>query len=327
MSKVAIVGVNSFGREFPEFLTELKEKVGQVDKFAFEPDITGKDLAAALDGYTYVILGTKPKFGKEFFQYNKTVKLIARHGLGFNNVDIDAAKEAGVYVTKEPGIVERDAVAEQAVTLLVSVAKNIPLADTRVKNGEWGKDRQDLVGFQMYKMTTGVIGFGNIGRRFGQIMKNGFMNRLLVYDPFVTEEAAAAEGAEKVELDTLLKESDFISLHCALTDSTKSMISTEQFRLMKKTAILIDTARGGLIDELALIEALRTGKIWGYGADVAVKEPIDPDNELLKQKHVIVTPHVAVYNLTCTRDMNRKVMEDIYKMERGEKPDIIINGL
>jgi phosphoglycerate dehydrogenase-like enzyme len=327
MSRIAIVNINSFGREFPEYITELEEKVGEVRKFDLPNDISGKELAEKLNGYTYVILGTHPEFQAEFFAENKTVRLIARHGLGVNNVDLEAAEKAGVYVTKEPGIVERDAVAEQAVALLLSLAKNIPRADQKVKAGQWRVDRQELVGYQLYEMTTGIIGFGNIGRRVGEIMKDGFHNRLLIYDPFISAEDAAAAGAEKVELDTLLEQSDFISLHCALVDSTRGMISTEQFRKMKKSAILIDTARGALIDEAALIQALKDHEIWGYGADVAVHEPIEPDNELLQLEHVIITPHVAVYNRTCTSNMNRKVMNDIYLMEEGKKPENIINNL
>lgn len=327
MSKIAIVNINSFGREFPEYLTELKEKVGEVKKFDLPNDISGKELAETLDGYTYVILGTHPEFQADFFEANKTVKLIARHGLGVNNIDLKAAEKAGVYITKEPGIVERDAVAEQAVALLLSLAKNIPQADRKVKAGQWTVNRKELVGYQLYKMTTGIIGFGNIGRRVGEIMKYGFQNRLLIYDPFVSAEDAAKAGGEKVELDELLEQSDFISLHCALVDSTENMISADQFRKMKKSAILIDTARGALIDEAALIQALKDHEIWGYGADVAVHEPIEPDNELLKLDHVIITPHVAVYNLKCTSDMNRKVMQDIYLMEAGKKPENIINHL
>lgn len=327
MEKVAIVNVNSFGREFPEFLEELKEKVGDVKKFMFPSSISGEELAKALEGYHYVILGNDPTFDKEFFKHNHDVKLIARHGLGFNNVDLEAAKEKGVYVTKEENIIEQDAVAEQAVALLNTVAKNVVKANAKVHNNAWRKDRQELMGFQLRDMTTGIIGYGNIGFRFGEIMQYGYNNRILAYDPYLSNEKADELGVVKCDLDTLFKESDFISLHANLTDDSKHIVNADSFSKMKSTAILINAARGALVDETALINALKEKQIFGYGADVAMHEPIEEDNELLTFDNVVITPHVAVYNLTCTKNMNRKVMEDIYLVQEGKKPKGIVNGL
>mgnify|MGYP000922994524 CR=1 FL=1 len=327
MEKIAIVNVRSFGREFPEFITELEEKVGPVKKFMFPIDVSGRVLAEELKGYTYVILGTFPTFGREFFENNHDVRLIARHGLGFNNIDLEAATRHHVYVTKEENAIERDAVAEQAAALLNAVAKNVVKADGMVHRNEWAVDRQRLMGFQMTGKTTGVIGFGNIGRRFGQIMKNGYGNRILAYDPFLPKEKAEEAGAELCDLDTLLRESDFISLHANLTDAGRHLLDESKFALMKPTAILINTARGQLIDEEALIRALTEKKIFGYGADVATQEPIQKENELLKLDNAVLTPHVAVYNRTCTENMNRKVMQDIYLVREGKKPAFIVNQL
>lgn len=325
--RIAIVNVKSFGREFPEFLSELEEKVGPVQKFMFPQDESPTKLAEALQGYQYVILGNAPTFSRAFFEQNHDVKLIARHGLGFNNVDLEAAREHGVYVTKEENIIEQDAVAEQAVALLNAVAKNVVKANDMVHHGEWGVRRERLVGFQLREMTTGIIGYGNIGRRFGEIMKYGYKNKILAYDPFLSEEAAKEAGVTLCSLEELLAQSDFISLHANLTEESRHLINEKTIAYMKPTAVLINAARGELVDEKAVAKAIREKRIFGYGADVAAYEPIEEDNELLKLDHVVITPHVAVYNLTCTRNMNRKVMEDIYLVAKGERPNVIVNGL
>jgi len=327
MERIAIVNVNSFGREYPEFLKELEEKVGPVKKFKFASDASGLEVAKELSGYKYVILGTNPQFGAEFFEHNHDVKLLARHGLGFNNIDLEAAKQHNVYVTKEENVIEQDAVAEQAAALLHAVGKKLVLADQMVRNKEWAVRRERLVGVQLTNMTTGVIGFGNIGQRFGEIMKCGYRNRLLAYDPFLPQEKAEECGATLCDLETLLRESDFVSLHANLTDDSRHMINAERLALMKPTAILVNAARGQLVDEAALVQALKEHRLGGYGADVATHEPIEDDNELLSLEQVVMSPHVAVYNMECTRNMNRKVMEDIYLMEAGEKPKVIVNGL
>lgn len=327
MEKVAIVNVKSFGREFPEFITELEEKIGPVKKFMFDQNVSQKELAETLKGYQYIILGNDPTFKKEFFENNTDVKLIARHGLGFNNVDLESAKANNVYVTKEENIIEQDAVAEHAVALLNVVSKNVSIANTMVHNGEWGVRRERLMGYQLRGKITGVIGYGNIGRRFGEIMKYGYKNRILAYDPYLPVEKAKEYGIELVGLEELLAQSDFISIHCNLTAENTHMINEKTLKKVKKGAVLINCARGALVDDYAVAEAVKKGDLFGYGADVCSQEPIHGDNPLLGQDHIVLTPHVSVYNLTCTENMNRKVMEDIYLVAAGKKPNVIVNGL
>lgn len=327
MEKVAIVNITSFGREFPEHLIELKDKVGYVEKMSIPVETTGIDLAKRLKEFDYVILGNYPKFDKDFFENNSSVKLIARQGLGFNNVDLDEAKKHGVYVTCVPSKTEVNAVAEQAISLLCAVAKNVVKADTKVHNNEWNVNRQEIVGFQFFERTTGVIGCGNIGRRFSQIMKEGFHNRVLGYDPYLPKEVADEYGIELVDLDTLLENSDFISLHANLTEENYHMISYEQIGKMKESTILVNTSRGALVDEKAIYDAIEQKRMYGYGADVVEHEPIQSDSPLLNSKNIVITPHSATYNLTSMKAMNRKVMEDVYLVSKGEKPVNIVNGL
>lgn len=308
-------------------MQELQDRVGPVDKMLIDADTDGETLASLLKGYTYVLLGNYPMFDEEFFSRNNDVKLIARHGIGFNNVDLESSRRHGVYVTHIQNYVELDAVAEQAASLLMAVSKNIVKADRKVHRGEWNIDRQEIMGFQLLNATTGIIGCGHIGTRFAQIMKHGFANRILAYDPYADKEKLAAEGITLCDLDTLLAEADFISLHANLSASCEHIINEETLAKMKKTAILINTARGPLVDETALLKALDEGRLFGYGADVAYHEPMSADDPLLQCDKAIITPHSAIYNYTCMKNMNRKVMEDIYCMERGEHPIEIINGL
>lgn len=327
LKKTAVINRTSFGREFPQHLQELEEKVGPVDKMLLPADMDGRTLAQKLKGYTYIVLGNYPTFDETFFSNNCDVKLIARHGIGFNNVDLESSKKHGVYVTHIQNYVELDAVAEQAAALLMAVSKNVVTANHKVHQGDWNRDRQEIMGFQLRGKTCGVIGCGHIGTRFAQIMKYGFQNRILAYDPYADKEKVMAEGIQLCDLDTLLKESDFISLHASLDEKSKHLINAQTLAKMKDNTILINTGRGGLVDETALLEALRNGHLFGYGADVAVHEPMQADDPLLACERVTITPHSAIYNYTCMKNMNRKVMEDIYCMERGERPVEIINGL
>lgn len=319
MKKVAVINITSFGREFPENLKELK-KYFQVEKMLLPQDMPEDELAQRLKGVTYVLLGNYPSFGETFFEKNHDVKLIARHGIGYNNVDAASAKRHGVYFTNIPHEVENDAVAEQAAALLMTVAKNMTAAGRKARRGEWNENRQELVGFQIRDGITGVIGLGSIGKRFAEIMKYGFNNRILVYDPLMGDRKIQNAGFTPCSMEELLEQSDFISLHCCLNEATYHMIGEEQLKRMKKTAILINTARGSVVDELAVSKALKAGEIFGYGADVAEHEPIDPKNPLFLQEHVVITPHSSIYNRTCMYHMNRKVMEDIFLVESGKEP-------
>lgn len=327
LEKTAVINITSFGREFPEHKRELEERVGSVDKMLLPADTDGENLASILEGYTYVLLGNYPMFDEAFFSRNRDVKLIARHGIGFNNVDLDSAKAHGVYVTHIQNEVELDAVAEQAAALLMAVAKNVVRANLKVHRGEWNKDRQEIMGFQMLGATTGVIGCGHIGTRFAEIMKHGFHNRILAYDPYADPDRLAAKGITLCDLDTVLRESDFISMHANLNESSEYLMNAEALSKVKSTAILINTGRGSLVDEMAVYKAIKEGRLFGYGADVAEEEPMPADHPLLRLDRVVITPHSAIYNTTCMKNMNRKVMEDIYCMQRGEKPKEIINGL
>lgn len=322
MNKIAIVNITSFGREFPEHLEYLR-RTFIVDKLMID-DLTNEyDLANQLKGYKYVILGNHPYFGEIFFANNSDVKLIARHGVGYNNVDIVNAKAHGVTVTHINGDVENDAVAEQALALLMALSKNIIKGNEKVHLNEWNLHREDLVGIQLFGKTCGVIGFGSIGKKFGRIMKYGFSNKILVYDPYLKDDAES--WYEKCSLTELIVNSDYISLHCNLTTETNKSIGKNELEKMKSDCILINSARGALIDSGELYKTLKEKRIRAYGADVSEIEPIDKGDSLLLLNNVVLTPHSAIYNKTCMYNMNQKVMNDIEIFEKGGQPSYIIN--
>lgn len=323
MKKIAVINITSFGREFPQHITELESKVGPVEKMAISADINGIELAKKLEGFTYVLLGNYPKFDEEFFQHNTSVKLIARHGIGFNNVNVECANQHGVMVTRINNEVENDAVAEQAVALLISTAKKVLKANEKTRNGEWNLNRQEIMGFQIREKTVGIIGCGSIGKRFAEIMHFGFKCKILIYDPYLQKEDITF-AYEDCSLENVLKKSDFISIHCFLNEETYHLISKKELEMMKKEAILINTARGAIINDEDMYDALINQTIFAYGADVATVEPMDKKHPLLSLENALITPHSAIYNYTCMFNMNRKVMKDVYAVEVGKEPSMLI---
>ena len=213
---------------------------------------------------------------------------------------------------------------EQAAALLFAAAKNIITADGKARSGNWNTDRQELVGYQIRDAVTGIIGLGSIGGRFAQIMKYGFNNRVIVYDPYLEDRKIRNMGYEPVSLEELLSQADFVSVHCSLNASTEKLIDAGRLKLMKRDAILVNTARGAIVDEMAVYEAVKNREIFAYAADAAAVEPIPADHPLCGIPHVIITPHSAIYNRTCMYQMNRKVMEDLYLMEAGKEPKGIV---
>jgi phosphoglycerate dehydrogenase-like enzyme len=321
--KIAIVNSSSFGRIFPEHMERLK-KLGEVDRFDLSKDMGGKELAQKLMGYSIIIASVTPLYNKEFFDYKDKTLLIARHGIGYNNIDIEAATKKGTFVTKVDAVVERESVAENAVALLMTVIRQTALASAKAKEGKWA-ERAKFMGYEIKDKTVGVIGFGNIGSRVGEILKNGFNAKLIAYDPYLTREEIEKRGAQSVSLEELLKNSDIISLNALLNENSYHMMSEKSFALMKKGVFIVNAARGGLIDEKSLIKALDEGIIGGLGLDVVEGEPIDENHPLFAYKNVVITPHTSAYTYECLKGMGDKVVDDAEKVAKNENPNNVVN--
>lgn len=321
--KIAVVNSSSFGRIFPEQIERLKA-FGDIDRFELPKEIGGKELAQKLMGYSIIIASVTALYNREFFEYKDKTLLITRHGIGYNNIDTEAAAEKGTIVTIVPGLTEREAVAENAMALLMGVLRKIRPASLRVKAGKW-KERSQFIGHEIKAKTVGIIGFGNIGSRVGEILKNGFNARLIAYDPYLTHKEIINRGAEPVSLEELLKTADIISINASMNSKNYHLLSFEQFALMKKGIVIVNTARGELMDEKALINALNEGKVAGAGLDVIEGEPIDETHPLLAYDNVVITPHTGAYTYESLYGMGNKVIEDIERVLKGEVPDNIVN--
>lgn len=321
--KIAIVNSSTFGVYFPDLIQRLK-KIGDIERIEVDPNINGKNLAKKLKGFTFVISSVTPTFSEEFFRYNKDVKLIARHGIGYNNVDIKAATENEVMVTRVYGVHERDAVAEIAVSLMLICLRGIIPAYQAVLQNKW-HERKNFVGKELSKITVGIIGYGNIGSRVGEIVKEGFKSEVIAYDPYIADKVIEKTGVQPVEFDELLKKSDVISLNASLNEGNYHFINKKAFQKMKDGVVIVNTARGELINLPDFVEALETGKVFAAGLDVLETEPIEPDNPLLKFPNVYIVPHIGGYGTYSLRKMDEKMVEDIEKLVNGEIPDQIVN--
>ncbi|OYT48660.1 MAG: hydroxyacid dehydrogenase [Desulfurococcales archaeon ex4484_42] len=313
--RIAVVNSKSFGK-YSDALEKLKS-IGDVDILEFPRNIDGGELAEKLEGYHFLIVSATPYFGRDFFKNNRSVVMLIRHGVGLDNVDLKAAEEHGVIVVKVPGEVEREAVAELTITLILSALRMVPQAYESVRKGKW-YERVKYIGKELKNLVVGIIGFGNIGSRVAEILIRGFNSKVLVYDPFVKPGRVSAIGAiPTASLDELLKESDIITIHAALTPETYHLINWQAFSKMKKGVIIVNTARGEIIDTNALIRALEEGIVSAVALDVIENEPIDNSHPILRFKNVIVTPHIAAYTYESLHGMDYIAVEAIESYLKG----------
>lgn len=317
-NRIAIVNSSSFGKHFPEHLETLKE-LGEVESFTFDNEIDGKTLAEKLNGFNMIIASVTPFFTKEFFEHKDELKLISRHGIGYNNIDLKAAEEHDTIVSIVPALIERDAVAENNITNLLNVMRQTNQAHQRVLEDKW-EERAEFLGHGLSGKTAGVIGVGNIGSRVVEILNYGFRCDVLAYDPNKNADELAAFGAKKVELDELLKNSDVICLCASLNEDNYHMLSDEQFAMMKNDVYLSNTARGALINEDALVKALEQGKVAGFATDVLEEEPGRASHPYLQFENVVMTPHTSAYTMECLRGMGDKCVDDCVRMAEGKLP-------
>ena len=248
--------------------------------------------------------------------------LLARFGVGYDSVDVDACTANGVILTITPDGVRRP-VAVAIMTYLLALATRLFQKDRLTREGRWN-DKLDEMGMGLTGRTFGMVGVGNIGRDFLALARP-FEMRHLAFDPYVTPEQAAGLGVELVDLETLLRRSDFVSISCPLTPETYHLIDAGRLALMKPTAYLINTARGPIVDEAALTEALRERRIAGAGLDVFEQEPVNPDNPILKLDNVIVAPHGLAWTDECFLGNGRSACQSILDVAAGRVPRNVVN--
>ncbi len=273
-------------------------------------EITAEELKKVIEGYDAVVLRSRTKLTAEVLEKADRLKAIARAGVGLDNIDTGYAEERGIEVFNSPKA-PCNAVAELVIGLMLSMARHISVADSTMKQGRWEKNR--LTGIELGGRTLGVIGFGRIGYTVGKKARALGME-VLAYDVLMDKLRRFVEeiGANDVDLDTLLAESDFVTVHVPLLPQTRHMISTEQFEKMKDGVYVVNAARGGIVDEVALKAALDSGKVAGAALDVYESEP-SPDPELVERANVVCTPHIGAGSVEAQLGNSTIVAEKLIK--------------
>ncbi len=266
------------------------------------------------------ILVREARIDRAVIERLERCRVIVRYGIGVDNVDLEAARERHIYVANTPGY-GLDEVSTHALALLLAVARRVVTRDRAIRSGTWDVGRAE----PMYPVTgrvLGVVGFGGIARAFVAKMRAFAPTRTLVYDPYVDTLPADVEG---VDLATLCREADLLSLHAPLTPETRHLIGAAELARMRPTTILVNTSRGGLIDETALAEALAAGRLFGAGLDVFEREPLPPDHPFRHRDDVVLSDHTAWYSEASVRELQRRAAEEVARVLAGEVPHAWVN--
>jgi D-3-phosphoglycerate dehydrogenase len=273
---------------------KMLEQIGEVD---IKTGLTPKQLLDKIKGYDVLVVRSATKVTKEVIDSGENLKIIARAGVGLDTIDVQAAKARGIKLVNAPEA-PTIAVAELVIGLMLSWARHLPRADNSMKEGRW--EKAQLIGRELRGKTLGIVGTGRIGQAVGYRAKAFLMN-ILAYDVEQNTEFISGTGTHYVDLEELLRKSDFVSLHVPATPKTRHMIGRHEIELMKPSAVLVNTSRGEVIDEAALVSALKKSKIAGACLDVYDREP-PKDSPLLRLPNVILTPHIGASTLEAQRE-------------------------
>lgn len=293
-------GIEADAKEIPLFDTkEIIEKVRGYDCWINFGHICPKNVIEELSG---------------------SLKMICRCGIGYDQIDINAAAEKGICVTNTAGSMN-ESVGETTVLLILELMRKFYLYNRYLIQGKWDAY---LPGNSLKNKTVGFVGFGGIGRECAELLK-GFACRILVYDKYIKDDVWKKYGAQSVDLYTLASKSDVVTIHCPLTEETRGLINSAFFKQMKRTAYLVNTARGPVVNERDLIAALQQGLIAGAGLDVYEKEPVAADNPLLHMENVIALPHVGSHTAESQRLTQRQAVKNIKQFMENKIPENCLN--
>jgi len=290
----------------------------QVDvKVGLKPE----ELISIIGDYEALVVRSQTQVSAEVIEAGKKLQVIARAGVGVDNIDVDQATRRGIVVVNAPtgNIIST---AEHTIALMFSLARHIPQANTVLKSGVWR--RSDFMGTEVRDKTLGIVGLGNVGSEVARRAK-GLQMRLIAYDPFISEEHAHNLQVELVSLEQLLKESDFITLHLPLTASTRGLIGAKELALVKPAVYIINCARGGLIDEKALVKAVKEGRVAGAAVDVFAKEPAT-ESILFEDNNIIVTPHLGASTAEAQAMAAKDIAEQVISVFNGRPARYSVNA-
>lgn len=321
---ILIVNSSTFGQHFKEHIETL-ETFSDVRRVTVPADIDENSLAEKIKDADGIIASVTPRFPRETLIQCKNLVALARHGIGCDNVDLQAATELGIAVSRVKGEVEREAVAEYAVALLMTGLRKVAQGLFAVKKSNWDR-RFEMVGMELRGKTVGIIGLGNIGSRSAEILSRGFGANIVAVDPYIKKEKFKEYNAVEVDLETLIKSSSAVLFHCPLTEETVRMIGQDQFASMRKGAVLVNTCRGELVDEDALYAVLTQGYLGAYATDVVEGEPVDGKHRLVQLDNAIVTPHLGGYSWESLHGMGQTCVDDMVAVfQDGNTPGELAN--
>jgi len=313
-----LVTPTTFGKDDPALQSTLVKTVGEVIYNPMSRPLRSSELVPLVkeaDGY----IAGLDQIDSSVLEAADRLKVIARYGVGVDRVDVEAATRRGIVVTNTPGA-NSVAVAELTIALMLALGRHLCGANQATRSGEWPR----YAGVGLRGKTAGLVGFGSIGREVASRLKS-FGCRILASDPCVSWEAGEAHGVQIVPLEDLLASSDFVSLHASLNPSTSGMVDHSFLRKMKRGAFVVNTARGELIDEEALCEALVKGHLRGAAVDCFRKEPPAADHPFFRLPQMIVTPHTGSHTDEATNAMGWMSLEACLAVLRGERPAYVVN--
>ncbi|MFA1819984.1 C-terminal binding protein [Virgibacillus oceani] len=272
-----------------------------------------KDVDAIINQYA--------PLGKKVINNLTNCKVIARYGIGFNTIDVPAATKKNITVCNVTDYC-LDEVSDHAMALLLSLARKVTYLNNKVKDGTWDYKVGSPI-FRFSGREVGLLSLGNIAQKVAK-KAQAFGLKVIAYDPFIPAEVAKELNVELVELEDLFRRSNYISVHTPLNEATRGMVGEKQFKWMKKEAVIINTSRGPLIDEKALVQALDNGEIAGAGLDVLEIEPIEGDNQLLNMDQVILNPHVAWHSEESEKELKAKTAQNVADVLQGKEPKYVV---
>jgi len=300
----------------------------QLDRLENETPTEAAD-AVLSQAHVYQIGASRQVIGQHLQVHDplldRTPNLIAvsSNGAGYDTVDVDVCTARGIAVVNQSGG-NKEAVAEHALAMMLTLSKRLIEADRATRAGT-AHERNAFLGRELHGKTVGVLGIGNVGGRLAELCRGLFRMRVLAYDPMLTAEQVKARGAEKVELNELLAQADYVSVHCPLTRQSRKMMGAEQFARMQPHAYFVTTARGFIHDEAALAEALASKKIAGAGLDVWEDEPPPSDHPLMTFDNVLISPHIAGSTIEARENMGQIAGDQVLDILDGKKPPRLIN--
>ena len=299
-----------------------REILEEIDGEVIDGEVTETPLEELVKDADALVVMYRP-VGADLMDLMPGCKIINRSGIGFDIVDLEAATERGIMVTNIPDYCIQE-VADHAMAMILAIQRKIVFYNSRMKGGEWDLN-QGYIMHRIENQTLGLVALGHIGRAVATRAKAFGMN-VIAFDPYLSDEQIADGGAGPVQnLDDLLMNSDVISVHTPLTPETKGMIGEREISLMKENAIVINVARGGIIEEEALVKALDRGRIRGAGLDVFAHEPVDIYGPLIQHEKILCTPHAAWNSAESEIERRRKSAEDVVRALRGEVPKYLVN--